>query len=83
MSDAPNQEPRPSAGVEPTKEPALDQVRSPSLDMDDKIGITSPEDSKAAAGGHAVINQREAIPMTGRRVPTGRWEYITFCIFCK
>ncbi|KAL2213234.1 autophagy protein [Sarocladium strictum] len=77
-------EPRVS-GVEPTTgigdgEP-LDNVRSPSPDIDAKIAFTSAETGKAAAGGQAVINQREAIPTTGKRMPTGRWEYISFCIF--
>lgn len=33
--------------------------------------------------GLALINQQEAIPTTGKRMPTSRWEYIFFCIFCK
>lgn len=63
----------------------LERVASPGNDDDDldKIAITSPGVGKAAAGGQAVINQREAIPTTGKRIPTGRWEYISFCIFCK
>jgi hypothetical protein len=78
-------------GVEPTRmteareeQPeTLENVRSPSPDLDDKIAFTTPGTGKAAAGGQAVINQREAIPTTGKRMPTGKWEYITFCIFCK
>jgi hypothetical protein len=60
-----------------------DAVRSPSPENDDKIAFTTPATCKAAAGGQAVIDQREAIPTTGKRVPTSRWEYITFCIFCE
>lgn len=33
--------------------------------------------------GMAVIEQRGVIPSTGKRIPTSKWEYITFCIFCK
>src|SRR5688572_27170100 len=63
----------------------LSQARSPSPEADEKISA-APVNSgggKAAAGGRAVINQRETIPTTGRRIPTTKWEYVTFCIFCK
>jgi hypothetical protein len=58
-------------------------VRSPSPGIGDKVAFSTPVTDKAAAGGQAVIDQREAIPTTGKRVPTSRWEYITFCIFCE
>lgn len=33
--------------------------------------------------GMAVIEQREVIPKTGKRLVTGKWEYITFTIYCS
>jgi thiamine phosphate synthase YjbQ (UPF0047 family) len=30
----------------------------------------------------SVIQQQHTIPVTGSRKPTGKWEYIFFCIFC-
>ncbi|ORX40335.1 putative autophagy protein [Kockovaella imperatae] len=31
--------------------------------------------------GMAVIEQTQVIPKTGVRIPTSRWEYITFCLY--
>ena len=31
--------------------------------------------------GLAVLEQKHVIPSTGRRIPTSKWEYATFCIF--
>ena len=31
----------------------------------------------------AVIQQQHTIPATGKRMPTSKWEYIFFCIFCE
>lgn len=33
--------------------------------------------------GIAVIQQQQTIPTTGKRMPTSKWEYIFFCIFCR
>lgn len=33
--------------------------------------------------GIAVIQQQHTIPTTGKRMPTSKWEYIFFCIFCR
>ena len=33
--------------------------------------------------GKAVISQQHTIPTTGKRMPTSKWEYIFFCVFCK
>ena len=33
--------------------------------------------------GMAIIEQVEVIPKTGRRIPTSRWEYITFTLYCE
>lgn len=63
----------------------LSHVRSPSPEADEKI-TAAPKDlsgNKLAGAGRAVINQRETIPTTGKRIPTTKWEYITFCIFCE
>lgn len=62
----------------------VDNARSPSFDepQEDAKLASHLAGGKAAAGGVAVINQREAIPTTGKRMPTTRWEYISFCIFC-
>lgn len=34
---------------------------------------------KAALG---FLQQQHTIPTTGKAIPTGKWEYIFFCIFC-
>lgn len=60
----------------------LSHVRSPTPEADEKPGLVGLGTGKAAAGGQAVINQQETIPTTGKRIPTTKWEYITFCIFC-
>lgn len=31
--------------------------------------------------GKAILEQRHVIPTSGERIPTSKWEYITFCIF--
>ena len=31
--------------------------------------------------GKAILEQRHVIPTSGDRIPTSKWEYITFCIF--
>lgn len=46
--------------------------------IDVKHAPTSKED---ASVGLAVIDQRAAIPTTGKRKPTSKWEYVTFCMF--
>ena len=51
-------------------------------------GVLTLDDGKRKLDAHnsaglAVIEQRGAIPTTGRRIPTTKWEYISFCIFCK
>ncbi len=33
--------------------------------------------------GLAVLEQKHVIPTTGKRMPTSKWEYVTFCIFCE
>ena len=40
-------------------------------------------DGAHTTSGLAVIEQLQAIPRTGKRIPTGRWEYITFCLYCE
>ena len=30
----------------------------------------------------ATIQQQHTIPTTGKRLPTSKWEYIFFCVFC-
>lgn len=36
------------------------------------------EHRKAAV---AAIRQQHTIPTTGKRIPTGKWEYILYCVF--
>ena len=55
----------------------------PEVEHEEKPGAAVPSGGKRALGGRAVIDQREAIPTTGRRIPTSKWEYYTFCIFCQ
>lgn len=31
----------------------------------------------------AAIRQQHTIPATGKRMPTSKWEYIFFCVFCE
>lgn len=59
--------------------------------------VDSPENLEAITGiqsdgsddnlhkkaGIAVIQQQHTIPPTGKRMPTSKWEYIFFCIFCE
>lgn len=33
--------------------------------------------------GIGMIHQQHTIPATGTRIPTSKWEYIFFCIFCE
>ena len=32
--------------------------------------------------GLAVLEQKHVIPTMGKRMPTTKWEYIFFCVFC-
>lgn len=78
------QKPQDETTTAPGHAETLSQVRSPTPDhADEKITSATDLHSKATAGGRAIINQRETIPTTGKRIPTTKWEYITFCIFCK
>lgn len=43
-------------------------------------GETSDKHRKA---GISYIQQQHTIPTTGKRIPTSKWEYIFFCVFCK
>ncbi|KAL1411607.1 hypothetical protein Q8F55_002571 [Vanrija albida] len=58
---------------------------SPIIQADEKKDSAHVEVKVAPSAddavGLAVIDQRAAIPSTGKRVPTSRWEYATFCIF--
>ena len=35
------------------------------------------------SAGLAIIEQKHAIPTTGKRKPTTKREYMTFCLFCE
>ena len=52
---------------------------------DGVLGIN--QDALAVEGVHtagmAVIEQIQVIPKTGKRIPTGRWEYWTFVLYCE
>ena len=39
-------------------------------------------DNLHKTAGIATIQQQHTIPTTGKRMTTGKWEYIFFCIFC-
>ena len=54
--------------------------------LEDLHGETSSDDSTTdlhKRAGLAVIQQQHTIPVTGDRLPTTKWEYIFFCIFCE
>jgi hypothetical protein len=44
-------------------------------------GSAGPNLHKKGALGF--IKQQHIIPTTGKVMPTGKWEYIFFCIYCK
>lgn len=71
----------PSAAAEHAE--TLSHIRSPTPDHTEKGADQHGTLGKAAAGGKAVIGQRETIPTTGKRIPTSKWEYVSFCIFCE
>ncbi|KAL5896250.1 hypothetical protein ACKVWC_001457 [Pyricularia oryzae] len=81
-----------SSGAVPTRSAAA--TAAPSADSAPEIIAESPRaaspvhSEKLAANlnakgkaGHAVIDQRQTIPTTGKRRHTTKWEYITFCLF--
>lgn len=45
----------------------------------DSTSSTNEPHKKAALG---FLQQQHTIPTTGKAIPTGKWEYIFFCIFC-
>ncbi|ORX36955.1 putative autophagy protein [Kockovaella imperatae] len=82
MSGQPYAEPAAAAPVlEATGESKIDEkhlehdVNALSVDKNDII----VDGSRSA--GLAVIEQIQVIPKTGKRIPTSRWEYITFCLY--
>lgn len=68
----------PSIVPEPHGKPDGSQVEYAQVE-----DTTKNHDSHGDSVGRAVIEQREVIPTTGQRKPTGKWEYIAFCVFCK
>jgi hypothetical protein len=64
-------------------------VQSPGLDDSQKQDVFHLEhqptdrigNDKTTNVGEAVLEQKNVIPTTGKRIPTSKWEYITFCIF--
>lgn len=47
----------------------------------DAIENDAPNDLHKTAA-IATIQQQHTIPTTGKRMPTSKWEYIFFCVFC-
>lgn len=55
------------------------ESRAVTVDIDaDKAIRTVGHDT----AGLAIIEQQTVIPQTGDRIPTSKWEYLTFLIFC-
>lgn len=46
------------------------------------LGMGKTSDAPHDSVGIALIEQKNIIPSTGERVPTSKWEYWTFCVFC-
>ena len=53
--------------------------------LENPLGIELDEttDDLHKRAAIAVIQQQHTIPPTGKRMPTSKWEYIFFCIFCE
>ena len=60
------------------KEPSTEQIETA---LHVKSDSSSENLHKTAA--IATIQQQHTIPSTGKRMPTSKWEYIFFCVFCK
>ena len=65
--------------------PKLDEKQIEHVEQTRPLGID--DDGMVVDGVHnagmAIIEQAQVIPKTGRRMPTGKWEYITFCLYCE
>jgi hypothetical protein len=68
-----------------TDSPAEEKIASSAEHQESVLNIESDEstDDLRKKAGIAVIQQQHTIPPTGKRMPTGKWEYIFFCIFCE
>jgi hypothetical protein len=47
------------------------------------VELDETTDNLHRSAAIAVIQQQHTIPATGKRMPTSKWEYIFFCIFCE
>lgn len=76
--------PRPVPGDTPSIVPEPERkLDGPQIEYAQVEDAVKNHDSHGDNVGRAVIEQREVIPTTGQRMPTGKWEYIAFCVFCK
>lgn len=67
----------PEYHVSSEKQPAEEHVeQSPSSNSSESQDLHK----KGALG---FIQQQHTIPTTGAAIPTSKWEYIFFCIYCK
>jgi hypothetical protein len=47
------------------------------------VELDETTDNLHRSAAIAIIQQQHTIPATGKRMPTSKWEYIFFCIFCE
>lgn len=73
-------DPQPASEASKTEQTAAEEhIEDAALDSDN--GSAGPNLHKKGALGF--IKQQHIIPTTGNVMPTGKWEYIFFCIYCK
>lgn len=79
----------PIAGSGPqTEEPVADVSNTEKAPAEQHIEDAPSSDDGSSQNLHkkgalGFIQQQHTIPTTGGVMPTGKWEYIFFCIYCK
>ncbi|KAM3498490.1 hypothetical protein MY10362_008194 [Beauveria mimosiformis] len=74
-----NSDPQPASEASNTEKTAAEEHLEDAATLDSDNGSAGPNLHKKGALGF--IQQQHIIPTTGNVMPTGKWEYIFFCIY--
>lgn len=79
-------DPRHAAPPPPPPAAVPDAEKHAEEHIEDAPASSSDSDSAPnlhKKGALGFIQQQHTIPTTGSVIPTGKWEYIFFCVYCK
>lgn len=77
--------PVPAADSQPGDDSKATVVEAEDVEpvIDLRLDVDTNASDLHRKAGIGIIQQQHSIPATGKRMPTSKWEYIFFCIFCE